>query len=79
MEILVSDNQGTENAVSGIDIISKDINLSNLSNKINEMRDVLNEICCTSFESEPDLKILTVSQSLDELIVEYMRKTNKQE
>ena len=79
MELLVNNSQGTENRVSGIDIYNKDINLLNLTNKINETRDILNEICCTFDESEPNLKTLTVSQCLDELIVEYMKEMNKQE
>jgi two-component system, cell cycle response regulator len=79
MELLVNNSQETENLVGEIDIYNKDINLLNLTNKINETRDILNEICCTFDEDEPNLKVLTVSQFLDELIVEYMKEKKKQE
>lgn len=44
-----------------------------LNKRIQELRDVLNEMCITSTGSSGDKEKLRVSQYLDELIVEYMR------
>lgn len=40
--------------------------------RINTLRDVLNELCCTIDEPEMNMERLIVSHKLDELIVEYM-------
>lgn len=56
---------------------SKYLQLERLNEGIEELREVLNEICSTVEESEKDKKRLTISKSLDELIVEYMKELNK--
>jgi radical SAM superfamily enzyme len=53
-----------------------DYKLSVLNSRIQDMRDVLNEMCITSDEIEVDNPKLKTSQHLDELIVEYMKNTN---
>ena len=52
---------------------SKDINLFRLNKEINELREVLNEVCSTSDTNETNRIKLNISESLDELIVEYMK------
>jgi hypothetical protein len=42
-----------------------------LKQRINTLRDVLNEVCSTNSDTED---ILIVSRDLDELIVQYMRE-----
>lgn len=49
-----------------------DLRLEKLNEQINELREILNEICITSEGSGISTEILAVSQYLDELIVEYM-------
>jgi len=44
-----------------------------LENKIDELRDSLNELCELSDKIGKDNEILSTSQELDELIVEYMK------
>lgn len=64
----------------GIKIIkekSKQLTLKKLSEGIEELRHILNEICCTVDESENDKERLIISKCLDELIVEYMRELNR--
>lgn len=56
---------------------SKHLELARLNKGIEELRDILNEICCTVDESEKDKERLTVSKCLDDLIVEYMKELNK--
>jgi len=56
---------------------SKYLQLNRLNEGIEELREVLNEICSTLEESEKDKKRLDVSKRLDELIVEYMKELNK--
>ncbi|MFL0270226.1 aspartyl-phosphate phosphatase Spo0E family protein [Candidatus Clostridium radicumherbarum] len=56
---------------------SKYLQLNRLNEGIEELREVLNEICSTVEESEKDKKRLTISKNLDELIVEYMKELNK--
>lgn len=48
-----------------------------LRRNINELRDVLNEICVTAEDTEDLEKRLTVSQRLDELIVKYMTQKDE--
>lgn len=54
------------------------IKLEKLDKQINEMRDVLNEVCCTKDDEQDkddiSSKRLVISQFLDELIVEYMKE-----
>ncbi|AWK51821.1 GGDEF domain-containing protein [Clostridium beijerinckii] len=52
---------------------NKDKKLSILNYKIQELRDVLNEMCISSDETEDYRETLKISQDLDELIVEYMK------
>jgi two-component system, cell cycle response regulator len=69
-------SQGDVNGVSAIDVYNKYIKLSNLSDKINELRVVLNEICSTLDAGETNPDRLIISKCLDELIVEYMKEIN---
>ncbi|MBC8060515.1 MAG: Spo0E family sporulation regulatory protein-aspartic acid phosphatase [Clostridiaceae bacterium] len=56
------------------DYINMDSNrLSILNSKIEELRDILNEMCLSSDETVEDKEKLIISQYLDELIVEYMK------
>jgi two-component system, cell cycle response regulator len=54
-----------------------DNELSILNSRIEEVRDVLNEMCISSDETVEDKQKLNMSQYLDELIVEYMKNINK--
>jgi two-component system, cell cycle response regulator len=56
---------------------SKHLELERINKNIEELRDILNEICCTITEDEKDKERLTVSEALDELIVQYMKEINK--
>lgn len=58
---------------------SKDneLELLRISNKIDELREILNDICITLEENESSSLKLMISKHLDELIVEYMTKINK--
>lgn len=47
--------------------------LSILNGKIEELRDILNEMCITSEELAADKQRLNISKRLDELIVEYLK------
>jgi len=48
--------------------------IKDLDNRINNLRDVLNEICCTELNTELKEQRLLVSRELDELIVKYMKE-----
>jgi two-component system cell cycle response regulator len=50
-----------------------DYKLSILNNKIEELRDILNEMCMSSDDKADDIHKLNVSQYLDELIVKFMK------
>ncbi|MDT8719714.1 GGDEF domain-containing protein [Clostridium sp. 19966] len=56
---------------------NKNIKLARLDKQIGELREVLNEICCTLDENDSKGKQLIISQWLDELIVEYMKEVEK--
>ena len=56
---------------------SKHLELEKINKNIEELRDILNEICCTVAEDEKNEERLTVSEALDELIVQYMKELNK--
>jgi hypothetical protein len=56
---------------------SEHLELEKINKNIQELRDILNEICCTEAEDEKDKERLAVSEALDELIVQYMKKLNK--
>ena len=59
-----------------VNINNKEIKLSELNKQINEVREILNEVCCT-FNGNENPNRLLISQCLDELIVEYMKEINK--
>ena len=50
------------------------ITMEDLTNRINNLREVLNEICCADADVETKEERLAVSRSLDKLIVEYMKE-----
>lgn len=52
--------------------INKNIEKEEIERHIDELRDVLNEICSTVQETEGLKKRLILSRQLDELIVQYM-------
>ncbi len=56
---------------------SRKLELEKISRNIEELRDILNEICCTTVEDEKDEERLAVSEALDELIVRYMKEFSK--
>jgi two-component system, cell cycle response regulator len=68
----------TEGFVNYPVVSSKDIKLERLDQQINEVREVLNELCCAVDEGETNAGRLAISQFLDELIVEYMKEVNNQ-
>gem|GEM_PF-1820836 len=48
------------------------INNDELKNDINDLRDVLNEMCAVAENAEDMGKIVIVSRQMDKLIVKYM-------
>jgi hypothetical protein len=50
------------------------ITIRDLDNRIDKLRDVLNEICCIELNTEVQEQRLLISRELDELIVKYMKK-----
>lgn len=54
----------------------KKLKLSQLNMQINEIREILNEVCCTANTSEAVNYRLIISQYLDGLIAEYMKELN---
>lgn len=55
-------------------ILDEDI----LKTRIDTLRDVLNEMCCTFEDHQVSPEKLIVSRQLDELIVEYMQLKRNQ-
>jgi hypothetical protein len=55
----------------------KKLELSDIGFRIEELRSILNEICCTEEKCDYDNR-LEVSQALDELIVEFMKKFHEE-
>ena len=53
------------------------ITIEELNNRINDLRDVLNEICCTDPNTEAQEERLNISRYLDELIVKYMKEISE--
>jgi hypothetical protein len=53
---------------------NNDIQTERLKVRINNLREVLNEICSTTEDTENNKKRLIVSRCLDELIVKYMKQ-----
>ena len=49
------------------------ITMEDLNKRINDLRDILNEICCTDQNAEVQEQRLITSRNLDELIVKYMK------
>lgn len=56
---------------------AKYLQLNRINKGIEELREILNEICATVEEKGNDMERLEISKSLDELIVEYMKELNK--
>ncbi len=52
--------------------IINDVYKDQLKNDIEQLRDILNEICIIHEKLEDDEQTLIVSQQLDKLIVKYM-------
>ena len=52
------------------------ITMEELNKKINDLRDLLNEICSEEMDSKIQEERLSTSRSLDELIVKYMKGLN---
>jgi hypothetical protein len=50
------------------------ITVESLDTRINSLRDVLNEICCTELNDEVNEQRLLISRELDGLIVRYMKE-----
>jgi len=65
-----------EKIIKPKNVKKKAIRLSNLNRQINEVREILNELCCTVNTTKAVNDRLTISQYLDELIVEYMKELN---
>jgi len=53
--------------------INEHMDKKDLENAIEELRDVLNQICITAKTTEELEERLLVSQQLDNLIIKYMR------
>ena len=70
-------NQENLNEVGITNSNDKNIKLSKLNKQINEIREILNEACCTLQAGEINPDRLIISECLDELIVEYMKEINK--
>lgn len=62
---------------NNLQINLKDIELSELKENIDEIRDILNEISCTSESSDNGKERLLLSEYLDKLIVKYMKTIQK--
>ncbi|OPJ54675.1 hypothetical protein CLORY_45220 [Clostridium oryzae] len=56
----------------------KNMKRHNLDCLIENLRDILNDICVTIDDVENDNEKLIVSRCLDELIVEYMKQNRKE-
>lgn len=69
-------NQDDMTELDFINTKQKTIKLSELNKHINEIREILNEACCTVDTSENVNERLAISQYLDELIVQYMKELN---
>ena len=53
---------------------NENIHKDELKKQIDELRDVLNEICVTAQDTEGLKKRLLVSEHMDQIIVQYMNK-----
>ena len=70
-------NQENSNEVGLANSNNKNMKLSKLNKQISDMREILNEACCTLDAGEINPDRLIISECLDELIVEYMKEINK--
>ena len=70
-------NQENSNEVGIANSNNKNMKLSKLNKQISDMREILNEACCTLDAGEINPDRLIISECLDELIVEYMKEINK--
>ncbi|NRW03939.1 diguanylate cyclase (GGDEF)-like protein [Clostridium beijerinckii] len=69
-------NQESMYEFDSANIKEKTIKLSELNQNISAVREILNEVCCT-LDGNVDIDNgLTISQHLDDLIVEYMKELN---
>ena len=69
-------NQESMYEFGSTNIKEKTIKLSELNQNISAVREILNEVCCT-LDGNVDIDNgLTISQHLDDLIVEYMKESN---
>jgi two-component system, cell cycle response regulator len=59
-----------------ISIENKNLKLLRIKNQIDELRETLNEVCCTLDEGKSNPDRLFISECLDELIVKYMKEFN---
>ncbi|MCM0651068.1 diguanylate cyclase [Clostridium swellfunianum] len=59
-----------------ISIENKNLRLLRIKNQIDELRETLNEVCCTIDEGKSNPDRLFISECLDELIVKYMKELN---
>ena len=57
--------------------INKNIDKEELKKYIDELRDVLNEICVTAKDTEALKKRLIISEQMDQIIVQYMNMDNE--
>ena len=55
-----------------------DITVEDLTNRINSLREVLNEICCADSHADSQIQEerLAISRELDDLILQYMKELN---
>jgi len=65
-----------EKKVDFENVEQKTIKLAKLNRQINEVREILNEVCCTLDTTKAVDDRLIISQYLDKLIVEYMKELN---
>lgn len=73
-------NEGNEqhhiNIEERINIENKNLKLLRIKNQIDELRETLNEVCCTIDEGKSNPDRLFISECLDDLIVKYMKEFN---
>ena len=52
----------------------QNMTMEDITDRINNLREVLNEMCCADSDAQTQRERLAVSRSLDDLIVEYMKE-----
>jgi two-component system, cell cycle response regulator len=70
------DMQPGINIEEKISIENKNLKLLRIKSQIDELRETLNEVCCTLDEGKSNPDRLFISECLDELIVKYMKEFN---